>query len=189
MIGVPDDHIAPASLDEETARIASFIDRTDQYNWMIELDGTIVGAICVDLQPSATLAAPAASYMVGDPSARGKGVAGASLAAVTDFMSGRGFTTLHARALVTNDASARAHGFCSGRALPAPTIRTSIQGTGCSGRTSLSGPTDRQEAMIRRIPFQGALNFRDIGGYLAPGGFQTRWGLIYRSDSLHFLTG
>jgi RimJ/RimL family protein N-acetyltransferase len=45
--------------------------------------------------------------MVGDPSARRKGVAGASLAAVTDFMSGEGFTILHARAVVTNEASAR----------------------------------------------------------------------------------
>jgi protein-tyrosine phosphatase len=42
--------------------------------------------------------------------------------------------------------------------------------------------------MIRRIPFQGALNFRDIGGYPAAGGLQTRWRLIYRSDSRHFLT-
>jgi protein-tyrosine phosphatase len=42
--------------------------------------------------------------------------------------------------------------------------------------------------MIRRIPFQGALNFRDIGGYLAAGGLQTRWRLVYRSDSLHFLS-
>src|SRR5215475_5574269 len=93
MMGVPEDHIAPVSLAEEAARIATFIDRTDQYNWMIELGGTIVGAIWVDLQPSAMLPAPAVSYMVGDPSARGKGVAGASLAAVTDFMSGEGFTT------------------------------------------------------------------------------------------------
>jgi RimJ/RimL family protein N-acetyltransferase len=107
MMGVPEDHIAPACLEEEAARIASFLDRTDQYNWMIELDGTIVGAIWVDLKPSATLAAPAVSYMVGDPSARGKGAAGASLAAVADFMSGEGCTTLHARALVTNAASAR----------------------------------------------------------------------------------
>src|SRR5215469_6009142 len=58
MMGVPDDRIVPASLEEEAARIASFIDRTDQYNWMIELDGTIVGAIWVDLLPSAMLAAP-----------------------------------------------------------------------------------------------------------------------------------
>jgi protein-tyrosine phosphatase len=42
--------------------------------------------------------------------------------------------------------------------------------------------------MIRRLPFAGALNFRDIGGYSANGAGQTRWGAVYRSDSLHFLT-
>jgi protein-tyrosine phosphatase len=41
---------------------------------------------------------------------------------------------------------------------------------------------------IRRIPFAGALNFRDIGGYPVPGGGLTRWGAVYRSDSLHTLT-
>jgi protein-tyrosine phosphatase len=41
---------------------------------------------------------------------------------------------------------------------------------------------------IRRIPFAGALNFRDIGGYPVPGGGLTRWGAVYRSDSLHNLT-
>jgi protein-tyrosine phosphatase len=42
--------------------------------------------------------------------------------------------------------------------------------------------------MIRRLPFTGALNFRDIGGYPAAEGGQTRWGAIYRSDSLHNMT-
>jgi protein-tyrosine phosphatase len=42
--------------------------------------------------------------------------------------------------------------------------------------------------MIRRLPFAGALNFRDIGGYPARDTGQTRWGAVYRSDSLHFLT-
>jgi protein-tyrosine phosphatase len=42
--------------------------------------------------------------------------------------------------------------------------------------------------VMRRVPFAGALNFRDIGGYPAGGGGQTRWGVVYRSDSLHFLT-
>jgi protein-tyrosine phosphatase len=42
--------------------------------------------------------------------------------------------------------------------------------------------------VTRRVPFAGALNFRDIGGYLAGRGGQTRWGAVYRSDSLHFLT-
>ena len=41
---------------------------------------------------------------------------------------------------------------------------------------------------IRRVPFAGALNFRDIGGYLVTGGGMTRWRAVYRSDSLHYLT-
>jgi protein tyrosine/serine phosphatase len=42
--------------------------------------------------------------------------------------------------------------------------------------------------MIRRLPFAGALNFRDIGGYPSGHGGLTRWGAVYRSDSLHYLT-
>jgi protein-tyrosine phosphatase len=41
---------------------------------------------------------------------------------------------------------------------------------------------------MRRLPFAGALNFRDIGGYPASNGGMTRWGAVYRSDSLHYLT-
>jgi protein-tyrosine phosphatase len=40
----------------------------------------------------------------------------------------------------------------------------------------------------RRIEMDGAVNFRDIGGYAAGPGRQTRWGRIYRSDSLAELT-
>jgi protein-tyrosine phosphatase len=40
----------------------------------------------------------------------------------------------------------------------------------------------------RRAAFTGVLNFRDIGGYPAAGGSETRWRSVYRSDSLHFLT-
>jgi protein-tyrosine phosphatase len=42
--------------------------------------------------------------------------------------------------------------------------------------------------VIRRVAFEGALNFRDIGGYPALAASQTRWGAVYRSDSLHSLT-
>ena len=44
-----------------------------------------------------------------------------------------------------------------------------------------------EDALIRRVPFAGALNFRDIGGYPADAG-TTRWRAVYRSDSLHYLT-
>jgi protein-tyrosine phosphatase len=41
---------------------------------------------------------------------------------------------------------------------------------------------------MRRIRFAGALNFRDIGGYPTGDKSETRWGVVYRSDSLHHLT-
>ena len=37
---------------------------------------------------------------------------------------------------------------------------------------------------LRRIPFQGAVNFRDLGGYATSDGRRTRWGVLYRSDQL-----
>lgn len=40
----------------------------------------------------------------------------------------------------------------------------------------------------RRLPFEGAVNFRDLGGYPAGPGRRTRWRRVYRSDSLAELT-
>jgi protein-tyrosine phosphatase len=36
----------------------------------------------------------------------------------------------------------------------------------------------------RRLDFEGAVNFRDMGGYPAADGRRTRWRRLYRSDSL-----
>ena len=41
----------------------------------------------------------------------------------------------------------------------------------------------------RLVPLTGAYNFRDLGGYPAREGRTTRWGTLYRSDTLHELTG
>jgi protein-tyrosine phosphatase len=40
----------------------------------------------------------------------------------------------------------------------------------------------------RRVPLEGAVNFRDIGGYVAAGGRTVAWGRVYRSDGLARLT-
>lgn len=40
----------------------------------------------------------------------------------------------------------------------------------------------------RRIDFDGAANFRDLGGYPAGGRRRTRWGRLFRADSLGDLT-
>src|SRR5581483_12022934 len=47
--------------------------------------------------------------------------------------------------------------------------------------TSLSVPQ-------RRIPLDGARNFRDVGGYLTQSGEIVRWRHVFRSDSLDRLT-
>jgi protein-tyrosine phosphatase len=47
-----------------------------------------------------------------------------------------------------------------------------------------AGGTPAQERRERRLPLQGAVNFRDLGGYRARDGRHVRWGRIFRSDSL-----
>jgi len=41
----------------------------------------------------------------------------------------------------------------------------------------------------RLLPLTGAYNFRDLGGYAGRDGRTTRWNTLFRSDTLHELTG
>lgn len=41
---------------------------------------------------------------------------------------------------------------------------------------------------VRRLPLEGAANFRDLGGYRTGDGRFVKWGLLYRSDHLVGLT-
>lgn len=45
-----------------------------------------------------------------------------------------------------------------------------------------------EKSKRRRLPFSGAKNFRDLGGYRTLDGRAVRWNFLYRSDSLHKLT-
>lgn len=40
----------------------------------------------------------------------------------------------------------------------------------------------------RVLPLKGGQNFRDLGGYKTNAGRTVRWGVLYRSGSMHFLT-
>jgi protein-tyrosine phosphatase len=40
----------------------------------------------------------------------------------------------------------------------------------------------------RLIPLEGAVNFRDLGGYPVAGGWRTRWRVLFRADGLGDLT-
>ncbi len=48
--------------------------------------------------------------------------------------------------------------------------------------------TTETRAGARRLPLDLAYNLRDIGGYETTDGRRTRWGVLFRSDSLHRLT-
>ena len=48
-------------------------------------------------------------------------------------------------------------------------------------------PPDERLA-LRKLPFDQAHNFRDLGGYLSDDGRYTRWGKIYRTDKLSSLS-
>ena len=41
---------------------------------------------------------------------------------------------------------------------------------------------------LRRIPLDGCVNFRDLGGYASALGGTTKWGVLFRADSLHRLS-
>jgi protein-tyrosine phosphatase len=45
-----------------------------------------------------------------------------------------------------------------------------------------------KSAHQRVLPLQGGQNFRDLGGYRTADGRTVRWGLLYRSGSMHGLT-
>jgi protein-tyrosine phosphatase len=49
-----------------------------------------------------------------------------------------------------------------------------------------SGPV--RVVSVRRLPLEGAVNFRDLGGYRTTDGRYVRWGLVYRSNDLVNLT-
>jgi len=103
-MGVHD--IRRPSLNVEKQRVHDFIVKPGQLNWMIEHEGEVVGSIWVDLQPTDGVDAPALHIMIGDPSARGKGIGHASTEAVLSYLQDRGHELVYSRHLVSNFAAA-----------------------------------------------------------------------------------
>jgi hypothetical protein len=84
-------------------------------------------------------------------------------------------------------------------AVPAPAAATTGSNAACGGvrrrawhdgrtrpaaRSAMIGDVERPQ---RLLPLVGAYNFRDLGGYPAGDGRMTRWGRLFRSDTLHEL--
>ncbi len=104
-MGVPDKHNKPTNLEAEQQRVSDFLEKDDQYNWMIELDGQVVGSVWIDRKPSDYLPAPSISIMIGNPSARGRQVGTFAFHAILDFLASEGHPKAYARHLCENSTS------------------------------------------------------------------------------------
>ena len=102
LMGVADTHNQATTLEQEKERVRDFIENADQLNWMIQLDNKVVGSIWVDLKSKDKVPAPALHIMIGNQIARGKGVGGASAAAVIEYLRQQGETAVYSRTLVHN---------------------------------------------------------------------------------------
>ncbi len=55
-------------------------------------------------------------------------------------------------------------------------------------RDEANNPIDPERRRLRRLAWEGCLNVRDLGGYPAMDGRETRWRAIVRADNLASLT-
>ncbi|MCK9641707.1 MAG: GNAT family N-acetyltransferase [Prolixibacteraceae bacterium] len=88
---------------EETERISGFLTNPDQLNWMVEYKGKVVGAVWVDLICKYEVKPPSVHIMIGDESARGKGVGPAAEGAVLDYLVAQGKVPIFSRTLANNE--------------------------------------------------------------------------------------
>lgn len=64
-----------------------------------------------------------------------------------------------------------------------------LLGIGVPLAAQVAQPTAATATQHQRVlPLQGGQNFRDLGGYRTSTGRTVRWGVLFRSGSMHFLT-
>jgi RimJ/RimL family protein N-acetyltransferase len=99
---VVDENFGPNE-PEEINRYNDFLDKQDELNWMIEYKGNVVGTVWADLVFKYDVKPPSVHIMIGDKSARGKGVGTKAEAAVMNYLFKQGHKIIHSRALIEND--------------------------------------------------------------------------------------
>ena len=102
LMGNDPGHITDTTLEAQRRLVAEFATQPGHINWMIESQGQVVGSIWIDTQASRWIGAPALSFMIGDPMARGQGIAKAVAQPVIEWARGHLPGALVARALTEN---------------------------------------------------------------------------------------
>jgi len=106
LMGMPDEDNYESTLEAERKRIEEFLGDNGELDWMIELDGAVVGAIWIHTHDGENIKAPAISMMLGDATARGHGTGRAAFAAVLGWLKDvRHEHVVYARHLLENAAS------------------------------------------------------------------------------------
>ena len=105
LMGVSDDDNNATTLEQEKQRVADFIEKPDQLNWMIEYQGQVVGSIWVDLKPKDHVPSPAMHIMIGDPSVRGKGVGFSATSKIVEYLEEQGNKSIYSRHLTKNTSA------------------------------------------------------------------------------------
>lgn len=81
--------------------------------------------------------------------------------------------------------------FMGGRPLSAMLLGLTVLASPTTSAWAQQGEpsaTATQVAPQRLLPLEGGQNFRDLGGYTGAGGKTVKWGMIFRSGSMHWLT-
>jgi RimJ/RimL family protein N-acetyltransferase len=105
LMGVATKDNKESTLEDEIARIRGFLMKKDQINWMISLEGKIIGSVWADLDATEYIGAPAVSIMLGDPESRGQGIGKVAAGSVVNFLTASDYPRVYGRYLVDNKAS------------------------------------------------------------------------------------
>lgn len=100
---VPDDFTT--TLDLEAKTLQQIINDPNELAWMIDYDGQVVGILEVHLVDQASRPAPNIGIMIGDASARGKGIGRSAIQLAISKLVELGYKTVYARTLTHNTAS------------------------------------------------------------------------------------
>ncbi len=87
-----------------------------------------------------------------------------------------------------DQSSRRAHFTIVALAVLAVSLSACTRSTPLDSRPLPAQFATEKDNASRKLPFDGAHNFRDIGGYATVDGKQLRWGMLFRSDNLSDLS-
>lgn len=105
---VSDDFTTTVAAERKT--LQSIVDDPNEIAWMIKIDGRVVGIVEAHIVPFEGLPAPNTSIMIGESTARGKGVGTAANLLMLDYLRKQHFETVYARVLTHNLVSLRMMG-------------------------------------------------------------------------------